>query len=562
MTTVTLTVLTAPGASARSNSHFSVAAATATATAKAKAKATVALAQPAGTFTPLRPARVLDTRSGFGAAGPVRAGGSVSFRVLGRGGVPSAGVSAVVLTITATQSGGPGYLTVHPDGTARPVASNLNFVAGRNVANMVIVPVGANGNVRVANGAGRSSVQVIGDVAGYFTAGVPVAAGSFHPLPITRVSDTRSGPGAAPLPAWTSRVVRVTGLAGVPSSGVGAVVVNLTATQSGKPGYLTVTANGTPRPSVSSLNFATGATVANLAVIPVGADGRLNVFNGSAGTVHVMTDVLGYYQAGNATALGAFHPVAQQRVLDSRSGVGGLGGPLAENSAISLRVLDTAGVPASSVSAVVLNLTAASPPSAGYLTAYPNNTARPNASNLNFAAGQTVAALATVPVGNDGSIRLYNGGGSTPVVADIVGYYVSTALPCDRVPADPSGSTVTRWDPVVRCVLGMLGVAQSASNVADVDTVIRYESSGDPNAINNWDSNAQAGHPSKGLVQVIQPTFDYYRSRALPADLYNPAANVYAGMNYAISNYGSIHNIPGLVSLRNGGGYRGYIIRK
>jgi SLT domain-containing protein len=108
----------------------------------------------------------------------------------------------------------------------------------------------------------------------------------------------------------------------------------------------------------------------------------------------------------------------------------------------------------------------------------------------------------------------------------------------------------------------MLGVAQTASNVSDVDIVIRYESSGDPNAINNWDSNAQAGHPSTGLVQVIQPTFDYYRSGLLPADLYNPAANVYAGMHYAISNYGSIHNIPGLVSLRNGGGYRGYLVRK
>ena len=109
-------------------------------------------------------------------------------------------------------------------------------------------------------------------------------------------------------------------------------------------------------------------------------------------------------------------------------------------------------------------------------------------------------------------------------------------------------------------MLAVLG--QAAGNRDDVDTMIKYESSGDPNAINLWDSNAKAGHPSKGLIQVIQPTFDTYRSARLPNDLFNPAANLYAGLNYAIQTYGSIHNVPGLVSLRHGGGYVGYLVHQ
>ncbi len=129
---------------------------------------------------------------------------------------------------------------------------------------------------------------------------------------------------------------------------------------------------------------------------------------------------------------------------------------------------------------------------------------------------------------------------------------------CALTPRDPSGTSITRWNPVVLCVLAMLG--QPAGELSDVDTIIVYESSGDPNAINLYDINAQEGHPSIGLVQVIKPTFDAWKSALLPNDLYNPAANVYAGMNYAIHRYGSIHNIPGLVSLRNGGRYKGYIV--
>jgi hypothetical protein len=72
---------------------------------------------------------------------------------------------------------------------------------------------------------------------------------------------------------------------------------------------------------------------------------------------------------------------------------------------------------------------------------------------------------------------------------------------------------------------------------------IMRESSGNPNAQNNWDVNAQNGTPSKGLLQVIQPTFDAYHVEGTPRDLTDPVANITAAANYAADKYGSIDNV-------------------
>ncbi|MEU0966608.1 transglycosylase SLT domain-containing protein [Streptomyces sp. NPDC005917] len=74
--------------------------------------------------------------------------------------------------------------------------------------------------------------------------------------------------------------------------------------------------------------------------------------------------------------------------------------------------------------------------------------------------------------------------------------------------------------------------------------VIR-ESSGNPQAINLWDSNAAAGIPSKGLLQVIAPTFSTYHVAGTSFDIYDPVANITAACNYAAARYGSIDNVHG-----------------
>jgi len=120
------------------------------------------------------------------------------------------------------------------------------------------------------------------------------------------------------------------------------------------------------------------------------------------------------------------------------------------------------------------------------------------------------------------------------------------------------GDAVTRWQPVILCVLGLLNQPQTPQLVADTEIIIRGESGGDPNSINNWDSNAAAGDPSRGLMQVIGATFAAYRDPLLLDNIYDPAANIYAGLNYGISRYGSISNIPGVKSTNAGGPYKPY----
>ncbi|GAU69711.1 Syd protein [Streptomyces sp. NBRC 110611] len=72
---------------------------------------------------------------------------------------------------------------------------------------------------------------------------------------------------------------------------------------------------------------------------------------------------------------------------------------------------------------------------------------------------------------------------------------------------------------------------------------IMRESSGNPNAVNDWDINAINGIPSKGLLQVIQPTFDRYHVPGTPDNLVDPVANITAAANYAADRYGSIDNV-------------------
>ena len=118
----------------------------------------------AGHFIPLAPARILDTRY----SAPAGAGGTIVQPLAGVGGVPATWVSAVVLNVTVTGPTAPSWMTVYPNGTARPLAANLNFVANQTVPNLVIAKVGSDGKVSVYNAAG--SAHLIVDVVGWYSA--------------------------------------------------------------------------------------------------------------------------------------------------------------------------------------------------------------------------------------------------------------------------------------------------------------------------------------------------------------------------------------------------------
>ena len=119
------------------------------------------------------------------------------------------------------------------------------------------------------------------------------------------------------------------------------------------------------------------------------------------------------------------------------------------------------------------------------------------------------------------------------------------------------GGQVGKWIAEAQTILKQHGVPLSKMNAHDIDIIIMHESSGNPSAVNNWDSNAAAGHPSEGLMQTIGPTFDSYK---LPGhgQILNPVDNIIAGVRYAISRYGSISSVPGVRAVHAGGAYVGY----
>jgi hypothetical protein len=120
-----------------------------------------------GAYTPLTPARILDTRDGTGGVtGPVGGATTADVQITGRGGVPTAGVSAVVVNVTVTQPAAAGFLTVFPTGTTRPVISDLNYAGGETRPNLVVVKLGAGGRVTIYPQVGT---HVVFDVAGWFS---------------------------------------------------------------------------------------------------------------------------------------------------------------------------------------------------------------------------------------------------------------------------------------------------------------------------------------------------------------------------------------------------------
>lgn len=388
---------------------------------------------PGSTYFPLTPARVLDTRTGLGVGGainPIGAGGQIDVKVTDLLGVPASNVTAVALNVVATDvAGPPSYLTVWPAGQARPLASNLNYVPGVSVPNLVIARVGIDGKVSMYNNLG--TVNVAADIQGYFQG--DATGSTYIPLAPARVLDTRVGTGgtSAPVGAGGTIELKVTDAGGVPAAGGTAVALNVTATNvSGLESYLTVWPSGSSRPLASNLNFIQGQTVPNLVIARVGVDGKISIFN-NVGNVDVVADTQGYFAAPVAEPPlpgSVYHPANPARILDTRTGVGvpgGAQGQLGTGGTLDLQVTGQGGVPANATS-VVLNVTAAdSPGPDSYLTVFPTGTSRPLASNLNFVAGQTIPNLVIAKIGSGGKVTIYNNLGSTVVVADVQGWFTA-----------------------------------------------------------------------------------------------------------------------------------------
>lgn len=288
--------------------------------------------------------------------------------------------------------------------------------------------------VTTANGTSVSAVTCA-DGFSYGSSPPSPPAGGYTAVAPYRLADTRPGSGkpysGRTLGACGVLPVRVAGVDGIPGSGTSVVVVNLTVVDPVASGYLTAYPAGAVRPEVSNLNFVAGQTIANLAEVPLSTGGALAIYNGSPGGANVAIDLEGYY--GSQTLASLYDPVSPERICDTRPGdPSGLSGGADQCLGLSLSpgvplVVQVAGLGSVPVlaGAAVINLTAAEPGSAGYVTAYPSGGTVPLASNVNFAAGQTVANRAVVELNSIGAIDVVSNT-YTDVIIDVSGYYASS----------------------------------------------------------------------------------------------------------------------------------------
>ena len=379
------------------------------------------------------PERFLETRSGepatvdgqSNAIGRLAAGSVTRVKVAGRRGVP-ANAKAVTLNITATESRSAGFITAYPCGIGRPTASNINFAAGQTIAGSITTSTGPNGEVCLFT---NVDTQLIADVTGYYPAN-----SSFQPISPTRYLETRAADaatfdgqywGAGRAGAGATVQLPVAGRGAVPRSAT-AVALNVTATGGTADGFITVYPCDSGRPNASNLNFPAGGTVANSVISKVSAAGTVCIFTNVA--TNIVADVSGYFQAGSPFV--ALNPA---RLMETRSGQNPTAdgryrslGQRTTNSVTELIVNSRGGAPIESSDAV-LNITATGSATAGFVTVYPCGSPRPLASNLNFAAGQTVANSVLTRIGPGGKVCVFTNN-ATHLIVDVNGAFTGAVI--------------------------------------------------------------------------------------------------------------------------------------
>ncbi len=235
-------------------------------------------------------------------------------------------------------------------------------------------------------------------------------------VPITpyRLLDTRVAPNACRLAPSGHLDVKVTGVGGVPSTGVGAVVLNVTGVKpTGGTTYLSAFPAGTVWAGTSSVNVAKLGNAAALVTVPVGSGGKVSIRNGTA-PVDLVVDVVGYFTHDIAGS--PFTPMDARRVLDTR-----LSQIMPARGKLTVPIRGSYGVPATA-RGVLVNVTTTGGTQAGYVTVAPTVGTAPSTSSVNYAAKDTVANRAVSLLSPDGSLDVY-ADTSTHVILDIVGWF-------------------------------------------------------------------------------------------------------------------------------------------
>ncbi|HLY14509.1 MAG TPA: hypothetical protein VKR24_09165 [Candidatus Limnocylindrales bacterium] len=399
-----------------------------------------------GTYFPIVPVRVLDTR-GTGSGGLSDVSGKFissharTFQVANLGAIPP-GAVAVTGNLTVTRQTKAGYVSLTPTPQNSPTSSTLNFPVGDNRANNVTASLSSTGTLSATYVGGTGSTDLLFDVTGYFLANDTGA--TYHPVAPARLIDSRNGTGmpggggggpgeAAKFQAGVP--VTFTNFDGCINGNISpcypmaatAITANLTVTNQTKAGYISITPDPTSMPVVSNLNFPLNDNRANGVTIAVNSSHSFAiVYIAPAGaTADVIVDLTGYYLP-DLTGL-HFYPLNPGRVMDTRPAMAnsGLTGAFVASTPRQLPVAGHWAVPADA-EAITGNLTVTGQTAAGYASITTASDPNPETSSINFPLADDRANGVTVPLNDLGGLWLVYHAGTgkkTDLILDVTGYF-------------------------------------------------------------------------------------------------------------------------------------------
>jgi hypothetical protein len=246
-----------------------------------------------GTYHPVTPARLLDTRYGNGLSGKLHANAPRTFVVRGRGGVPT-DATAVTGNLTVTNASNRFAVYIGPTPIAKPSTSTINFAKNQTRGNSLTVVLGSNGTLSATFMSPGGTIDLVFDVTGYYTSD---RTGASYISIQTRVLDSRVGNGiSGKLVANTPRVIQVTGRGGIPAS-ASAVTGTISVFSQTSSGAIFLGPIPTAKPGTSSLNFGRYDRAANGVTVVLRSDGTLSAtYMATARTsTDVVLDITGYF---------------------------------------------------------------------------------------------------------------------------------------------------------------------------------------------------------------------------------------------------------------------------
>jgi hypothetical protein len=405
----------------------------------------------------------------------------------------SANATAAVVSLEVIASTGNGYVKAYSCSSARPLAADISYKLNRE-ANVAYVPLPATGDLCVfVLRPIDLRVKLLGELAreGPNPTSLPpswryvpgeVPAPSLRPIVPERVLDSRYGVGRVGTSKVEADEVVELEFGDLVGPQTTAVVLNVTVTEPESAGFVTAWPCGGDRPTVSNLNFAPNETVPNLVVAKLGPGGTV-CLSGISRT-HLIADLNGTFETDGGLLA---QPVTPDRILDTRLALGyPVAAKVGAGDTVELQVGD-AVVP-SEAGAVTVNVTVTEPDDLGFITAYPCDQPRPEASNLNYAPGQSIANLVTAKLSADGRLCLYTLA-STHLIADIAAWYGLdqpaglVELPPERFLDTRIGVGVASTTKVIAGTFITLDVAGVGDVADDADAVVMNITATEPEGL-------------------------------------------------------------------------------